>query len=94
MKGFCIDDQRLISRDEQSGVAAYENIIGAKVKVVSLTMQNNHLWHGKKNELFTIKKIGFRITVDGKCHTIIELEEICNRTFTLRDLEFVELSNG
>lgn len=94
-KSFCNDDERRISRDESSAVIEYENLIGAKVKVKSASMQNG--FHRVKdiNQLFTVSDIGFRISIDGKCHTIISLAEITDRTFTLKDIEIVVLNaNG
>lgn len=91
-RGFCNDDERRISRDESSAVVEYENLIGSKVKIKSATMQNGFYRMKDINQLFTISEIGFRISIDGKCHTIISLAEITDRTFTLKDIEIVELN--
>lgn len=94
-KSFCNDDERRISRDESSAVIEYENLIGAKVKVKSASMQNGFHQIKDINQLFTVSDIGFRISIDGKCHTIISLAEITDRTFTLKDIEIVVLNaNG
>ena len=42
---------------------------------------------------YTVGDIGFRITVDGKCRTIITLEEVEDRTFSLKDIEIISLKN-
>lgn len=94
MKGYCKDDERRISYEEASGVVGLNRIIGAKVIVKSVSMQNGWRWDddfiGKE---LTVGDIGFRISVDGKCHTIVVLNEIEDRTFTLKDIEFVELND-
>lgn len=93
-RGFCNDDERRVSRNESSAVVEYENLIGSKVKIKSASMQNGFHWTKDTNQLFTISEIGFRVSIDGKCHTIISLAEITDRTFTLKDIEIVELNGN
>lgn len=91
MKGFCKDDERRIKRTEIAGDIDIENIIGAKVYVKSVSGQNGWRWTEREKSLFTISGISFRVSIDGKCFTLVELEEFKDRMFTLKDLEFVEL---
>lgn len=88
-KGICTDTERRVGRDEATTVIDWSRAIGAKVKVRALTMQNGWDWNYDPKMEFTIASIGFRITVDGKCHTIVSLEEVEDRTFTLKDLDFI-----
>ena len=93
-KGFRLDDERRIPRDEVSGVVGLDRIIGAKVIVKSVTMQNGWEWsdEDEKRKEYTVSEVGFRVSIDGKCCTIIALSEIEDRTFTLKDIEFIELN--
>lgn len=83
--------EKRITPCEQSGDIDIENIIGAKVYVKSVSGQNGWRWTEREKILFTIAGVSFRISIDGKCFTLIELEEFNDRRFTLKDLEFVEL---
>lgn len=93
MKGFCNDNERRIQYQsgEQVGDVDIENIVGAKVYVKGGSGQNAWHWNEHERAIFTISWVGFRISIDGKCFTLIELEEIKDRSFTLKDLEFVQL---
>ena len=93
-RGFCNDDERRISRNEPSAIVEYENLIGSKVKIKSASMQNGFYWTKNTDQLFTVSEIGFRISIDGKCHTILSLAEVTDRTFTLKDIEIVELNGN
>lgn len=77
---------------DPSGNWDYEQLIGAKVSVKSLPVSNFFSCFDGGGEK-TIKDIYFRISIDGKTITIIELEEYPGKIFTWRDLEVVELSN-
>ena len=78
---------------DPSGNWDYEKLIGAKVSVKSLPVSNFFgCFDGSGNK--TIKDIYFRISIDGKAMTIIELEEYPDKIFTWRDLEIIELSNN
>lgn len=91
-KGLCNDNERRISDQETSGVITLQQMIGAKCYIRSVSAMNGWRWDenaiGKE---YTVKEIGFRISVDGKCFTIVVLDGIDDRIFTLKDLEFVEL---
>ena len=60
-----------------SGIWEYEQLIGAKVKVSSLPVSNffGCFSGGGSNDLLTIKDIYFRISLDGKTITVIELTQ-------------------
>jgi hypothetical protein len=93
-KGLCNDNERRISDQETSGVITLQQMIGAKCYIRSVSAMNGWRWDenaiGKE---YTVKEIGFRISVDGKCFTIVVLDGIDDRIFTLKDLEFVELGD-
>lgn len=93
-KGLCNDNERRISDQETSGVITLQQMIGAKCYIRSVSAMNGWRWDenaiGKE---YTVKEIGFRISVDGKCFTIVILDGIDDRIFTLKDLEFVELGD-
>lgn len=74
-----------------SGLVDIDKIVGAKVRVKSLTTQNYCGWSYNTDKVFKIDSIRFRISIDGKCYTILTLEGITDRTFKLSDLEFIEL---
>ena len=67
-----------------SGIWEYEQLIGAKVKVSSLPVSNffGCFSGGGSNDLLTIKDIYFRISLDGKTITVIELTEYPGKIFT------------
>ena len=90
MKGYCINDSARIGQDEQSGLINIQELVGAKVHIISVTMQNCN-YHGTSKDVYTVGNIYFRVTLDGKCHTLVSLAEIPEMTFKLTDLEFVEL---
>lgn len=93
-KGLCNDNERRISDQETSGVITLQQMIGAKCYIRSVSAMNGWRWDenaiGKE---YTVKEIGFRISIDGKCFTIVVLDGIDDRIFTLKDLEFVELGD-
>ena len=93
-KGLCNDNERRISDQETSGVITLQQMIGAKCYIRSVSAMNG--WRWDENAIgteYTVKEIGFRISVDGKCFTIVVLDGIDDRIFTLKDLEFVELGD-
>ena len=75
-----------------SGSWNYEQMIGAKVRVKSVGV-NNLFSCLNSQDLSTIKDIIFRISMDGKVIPMVELSEYPNKVFIWRDLEVVELSN-
>lgn len=93
-KGLCNDNERRISDQETSGVITLQQMIGAKCYIRSVSAMNGWRWDenaiGKE---YIVKEIGFRISIDGKCFTIVVLDGIDDRIFTLKDLEFVELGD-
>ncbi len=93
-KGLCNNDERRISDQEISAVIPVEKIIGAKCYVRSVSAMNGWRWDEEAiGKEYTVKEVGFRISVDGKCFTVIVLDGISDRIFTLKDLEFVELGD-
>lgn len=74
-----------------SGIWEYSQLIGAKVRVNSMPISNFFGCFSGVNDLLTIKDIYFRISLDGKTITVIELVEYPGKIFTWKDLEIVEL---
>lgn len=60
-----------------------ESLVGRKVKVNSFTMQNYDKWWVDKT--YIVENVMFKVTTDGKCHTIVKLEGV-DRTFSLKNL--------
>ena len=77
---------------DPSGCWSYEQLIGAKVSVKSLQVSNFFSCFDSST-ICTIKDIYFRISLDGKTITIIELDQYPGKVFTWRDLEVVEIKN-
>jgi len=93
-KGLCNDNERRISDQEISGVITLQQMIGAKCYIRSVSSLNGWRWDKDAiSKEYTVKEVGFRISVDGKCFTIVVLDGIDDRIFTLKDLEFVELAD-
>ena len=76
-----------------SGIWEYYQLIGAKVYIRS-TPVSNFFNLQNASSTSTIKDIYFRITVDGKTITVIELEEYPGRVFTWKDLMIHEIVNA
>lgn len=80
----------IVNRLDYCNTTSIPDLIGAKVKVGSLTMSNGLKWNRPADEIYTVSDVKFRVTIDGKCHTIVTLAEITDRTFALKDLKLVE----
>lgn len=70
---------------DPSGLWDFKNLIGAKVYIKSIPI-SNLIRISQTDVLYTISNIQFRVSVDGKAITIIELEEIPGSFFTWKDL--------
>ena len=90
MKGFCKDNKRLIKFDEASGLIDYTQLLGAKVRVKQISGVTQ--WIGRKNILYTIQDVKFRILLDGKCYALVTLAECPENTFLLKDIEIESLN--
>ena len=90
MKGFCKDNKRLIKFDEASGLIDYTQLLGAKVRVKQISGVTQ--WIGRKNILYTVQDIKFRILLDGKCYALVTLTECPENTFLLKDIEIESLN--
>lgn len=90
MKGFCKDNKRLIKFDEASGLIDYTQLLGAKVRVKQISGVTQ--WLGKRNTLYTIQEVKFRILLDGKCYALVTLAECPENTFLLKDIEIESLN--
>lgn len=78
---------------DPSGNWEYEQLIGAKVRLKSTPVSNffqNCAFTSEEDHV--IKDILFRISIDGKAITIIELNDLPGKFFTWRDLEILELN--
>lgn len=76
-----------------SGMWGYYQLIGAKVYIKSMPVSNFFNCQNA-GDVFTIKDVFFRITLDGKAITVIELEELPGKVFTLKDLMISEIVNS
>jgi hypothetical protein len=90
MKGFCKDNKRLIKFDEASGLIDYTQLLGAKVRVKQISGVTQ--WLGRRNTLYTIQEVKFRILLDGKCYALVTLAECPENTFLLKDIEIESLN--
>lgn len=77
---------------DPSGSWEYSQLLGAKVRVKSMPV-SNFFCSINASDLLTIDNIYFRVSLDGKTITVIELTEIPGKIFTWRDLEIVELNS-
>lgn len=76
---------------DPSGSWEYSQLLGAKVHVKSLPV-SNFFCNINSSDIMTIENIYFRVSLDGKTITVIELAEMPGKIFTWRDLEIIELS--
>ena len=76
---------------DPSGNWELSQVLGAKVHIKSMPV-SNFFCNMQGSDLYTIENIYFRISLDGKTITVIELAEFPNKIFTWRDIEIVELS--
>lgn len=67
------------------------DIIGAHVKVKSMPVSNFKKGFDA-DQVFTIKDIIFRISMDGKAISVIILEECPDMYFTWKDLEVIGIT--
>lgn len=74
-----------------SGLWGIDNLLGAKVYVRSMPVSN--FFAIDSDRLCTISKIFFRVTIDGKTITVIELKEYPGKEFTWKDLLVEKLAN-
>ena len=77
---------------DPSGSWDYEQLIGAKVQVKSLQVSNFFNCFNS-SDICTIKNIYFRISLDGKAITVIELDQYPGKVFLWRDLQILELGS-
>ena len=74
----------------QPGLYGEKNILGAKVKVISSPGYDLYGDYGN-DKTFLIKKIEYRVSLDGKLGVSIILDGLNNRRFLPGDLEIIEL---
>lgn len=77
---------------DPSGNWDYSQLIGAKVQVKSLQVSNFFNCFNA-SDVCTIKDIYFRISIDGKTITIVELDQYPDKVFVWKDLQIIELGN-
>ena len=78
---------------DPSGCWDYVQLIGAKVQIKSLPVSNQFKCFSSGSSIGTIDNIYFRISLDGKTITVIELLEYPDQIFTWRDLQIIEVNN-
>lgn len=74
--------KRIICPD---GIWTASDLVGAHVKVMSMPA-TNFFQIQDADKVCTIKDINFRISLDGKAITTIELKEFPGKVFTWKDL--------
>ena len=83
-----------ISNLEPTIIYDKEELIGSTVRLKSVSMQNcqcgGTILSSSKD--YTIKDVEFRLSLDGKCFTLISLEGVTDRRFTLKDLVIKSLN--
>lgn len=92
MSDFCGSTHQRIPVTSPSGNWGIENLIGGKVRIKSVSIWNGLFsggMDGKKE--YTIEEVKFRISLDGKCFTILKLKDVPDRLFTLKDVEIVSV---
>lgn len=77
---------------DPSGSWEYPQLIGAKVEIKSLPVSNQFRCFSSGSSTGTIRDIYFRISLDGKVITVVELNEFPGKIFTWRDLQVKEIS--
>lgn len=92
MSGFCGSTHQRIPVTSPSGNWNLENLIGGKVKVKSVSIWNGLFSGGLDSKTeYTIEEVKFRISIDGKCFTVLKLKELPDRLFTLKDVEILSV---
>lgn len=77
-----------------SGTWNLEQLLGAKIHVKSTSVGNfMSCFNFDSSKLVTIKNIYFRVSMDGKAFTVVEVEEFPEKVFLWKDIEIVELTN-
>ena len=77
---------------DPAGIWDYSNMIGAQVRISSISVGNLNNMFGIDSEwIHTISDIYFRVTTDGKTITIIRLKDMPDCLFTWKDLEVLNL---
>lgn len=75
-----------------SGTWDYIQLLGAKVRINSLPISNFFGTMCSVSDEFTVKDIYFRISLDGKVITLVELVEYPGKFFTWKDLDVIEVN--
>lgn len=83
------NDTGIIQACEESSLLSLENLKGKTVKILSCTI-DNPLKIKKNNTVGTIQDIYFKVSLDGKCFTLVKLKEFPDFVFTLKDLKIHE----
>ena len=77
---------------DPAGIWDYSNLIGATVRISSISVGNLNNMFGVDSEWHhTIEDIYFRVTTDGKTITVIRLKDMPDCLFTWKDLEVLDL---
>lgn len=72
-----------------SGLWDYQSLLGASVKIKSLSVKSGFAYDG--NSTYLIKSIGFRMSSIGKSYTVVTLEGLPGKEFVWKDLEIIGL---
>lgn len=102
MSRICGSINDRIKPQEKTGVLDYKSLIGAHVKITSLSQTNSMAFSGYNNsayeklngsQIYEISDIQFRVSLDGKCFTIITLFEFPDLIFTWDQLKLIDINN-
>lgn len=74
-----------------AGIWNYDNMVGARVAIRSTTIGNFNQF--AVDGEYIIKDIYFRVSLDGKTITLIELEGLPDSYFTFKDVEILDTVN-
>lgn len=75
-----------------TGTWEYTQLLNARVRIKSLPVSNFFCNMSSATDLYTINDIYFRVSLDGKVISLIELRELPGKFFTWKDLEIVEIN--
>lgn len=85
-------NNKRIKDTDKTGIKTYSELIGASVTLTKISTYNSLItkeYNDFKNAKFTIDSIKFRISLDGKCFTVITLKEFPDLIFTWKDIKLL-----
>lgn len=77
---------------DTAGTWDYDRIVGAKVKVKSIPIVDFN-FDVNTSDVYTVKDVIFKISIDGKVITLVRLVEAPGNVFPWKDLMVVEIND-